>query len=467
MLNEDNDQSRDDTWFARETAAAMRDFAGTVTEAPPLRLAAGFSPARTRRRPRGARRWRTRTWLAPVAAAAVVVALAGALVISRDLTNGGVVPAAGSGLTGSGSGTAGPGGVPRYYVALQGDPTVHSSNPALIPTDLVVGDSLTGERLATIPPPARIAFLDVAAAGDDRTFVVAGLHGSGTAATIELFEIHLDPGAAHPVVMTSVPIKPQPAGPSVLKVPQRSGAVFPVALSGSGTELAVAETVGARGIAVKVFSVSTGQLLHQWTTTDPPLVLDNWPNPPALTWIDGDRALALATIGTPTHTPTPTSSRTPSDTGYVERQTVRRLDVDGPAGRDLIADGTVQWEVPGGGASTCGYDLNWPPVISADGKTLTCVTDDSAFVTYPLTAGAMRAGQGRVDFSAEKGEIVNTVLWTSASGDTIIAEWEATAGPPVESNGRGLEVAVISHGKTTPLRFPPGFQEVSTGGIAW
>lgn len=460
MLNEDNDLIRDDSWFARETAAAMRDFARTVTEAPPLRLAAGFSPARTRRRPRGARRWRTWTWLAPVTAAAMIVALAVALVVSRSLTGAGPVPVAGSSLAGPGAA-----GVPRYYAALQDDLSGGQGKPAVTTTALVVGDSLTGEKLAAIAPPAGVAFLNVAAAGDDRTFVVAGLHGSGAAATIELFEIHLDPGASHPVVMTSMPVKPQPVGASIAKSPSRSGAVFPVALSGSGTELAVAETVGARGIAVKVFSVATGELLHQWTTTDPPLVLASFPNPPALTWIDGDRALALATIGMPA--PAPTSARTPSDTGYVERQTVRRLDVGGPAGRALIADGTVQWETPGGGADTCGYYLNWPPVISADGKTLSCVTDDGVFVTYPLTAAAMRAGPGRVDFSAEKGEIVNTVLWASPSGDTIIAEWGDSAGLPVQSNGRGIEIGVISHGKSAPLRFPPGFQQVYAGGIAW
>jgi hypothetical protein len=212
---------------------------------------------------------------------------------------------------------------------------------------------------------------------------------------------------------------------------------------------------------VKVFSVATGALLHQWTTTDPPLVLDSFPDPPALTWIDGDRALALATIGTPA------SARTPSDTGYVERQTVRTLDVVGPAGRDLIADSTVQWEVPGGAANTCGYYLNWPPVISADGKTFTCVTDEGSFVTYPLAPGAKGAGAGRVDLSIGKGDVVNTVLWTSTPGDTIIAEWGVSAGLPVRSDGKGIEISVISQGTATPLRFPPGFQEVYAGGIAW
>lgn len=442
-----------------DSYAAMRDFARTVTEAPPLRLAAGFSPARTRRRMRGARRWRTWTWLAPVTAAAMVVALAVALVISRNLTNGGPVPAIGPNLTNPA--TAGPGGVPRYYVALQDHPTGSPGKPAVTTTSLVAGDSVTGGELATIAPPTGVTFMDVAAAGDDRTFVAAGRHGSGASATIELFEIHLDPGAPHPVVMTSMPIKSQPTWWGNAKDPGLIADTFPVALSSSGTELAVAEAVGPHGIAVKVFSVATGELLHEWTTTDPPLVLDSFPDPPALTWIDGDRALALATIGTPA------PMRTGTITSYAAWQTVQRLDVDGPAGRDLIADGTVQWEVPGGAANTCGYYLNWPPVISADGKTFTCVTDEGSFVTHPLTPGAKGAGEGRVDLSVGKGDVVNTVLWTSTSGDTIIAEWGVSGGLPVQSNGKGTEIGVISHGKSTPLRFAPGFQQVYAGGIAW
>jgi hypothetical protein len=452
VLNEDNAPGRDDSWFARETAAAMRDFARTVTEAPPLRLAPGFSPARTRRRVRGARRWRTWTWLAPVTAAAMVVALAVALVISRNLTNGGVVPAPGSSLTGSG--TAGPGGVPRYYVAIQ-DETAGAS----ITTPLVVGDSLTGGKLATIAPPAGVVFMDVAAAGDDRTFVAAGRHGTGVSATMELFEIHLDPGASHPVVMTSVPIKPQPMWWGNAEDPALVADIFPVALSSSGTELAVAEAADPRRVAVKVFSVATGELLHQWTTTDLRLPA-GLPDAPALTWIDGDRALALATLDT-LGMPTP-------EPVTMARQTVRRLDVDAQAGSDLVADGTVQWDVPANGtASTCGFDLNWPPVISADGKTFSCVTDYSSFVTYPLTAGPKGTGQGRADLSVGRGKIVNTVLWTATSGDTLIAEWAVSAGLPFQSNGKGTEIGVISHGKSTPLRFPPGFEQVYAGGIAW
>ena len=318
----------------------------------------------------------------------------------------------------------------------------------------MVGDSFTGAELASIAPPAGVVFLDATAAGDDRTFVVAGWDGAGASATIGFFEIRLAPGTEHPVVMTSMPIESQSAGKAAST--NRIAATFPVALSSSGTELAVAETAGTGGIAVKVFSVATGKLLHDWTTTDPPLVLDSLADPPALTWIDGDRALALATLGTPTSL----------NTIYGARQTVRRLNVPGRAGSDLVADGTVQWEVPDGADNTCGYLFNWPPVISADGKTFTCTTGAS-FVTYPLTAGPKGAGQGRVDLSLGSGS------WcTPCCGPVRRAtRLSPNGGPPAVSPAQpkrdgGVQIGVISHGTSTPLRLSLHFLAYA-GGIAW
>jgi hypothetical protein len=363
-----------------------------------------------------------------------------------------VVPTADSTATNPSS--SGSGGVPRYYVAIQEGITKSPGKPPALTTPLAVGDSLTGQKLATIAPPAGVRFLDVAAADDDRTFVVAGRDGSGASTTIELFEIRLDPGISHPARMTSLPIKPQPVG-SAKSVALIAG-TFPVALSGSGTELAVAEFPGTGAMAVKVFSVTTGRLLHEWTTADPSLSLNGLRMWPTLTWVDGDRALALATLGTPTR----------SGQTYVAWQTVRRLNVDGLPSGDLIADSTLLRNVLVGGNNLCGYILQWPPVISADGKTFTCTTG-SSFVTYPLTAGTTGAGPGQVDLSTGNNDFVSTVLWTSASGDALVAEWGVTSHGTVQSNGQGVQIDVISHGTPTRLRFPPGFIQVFGGDIAW
>ena len=118
----------------------MRAIAGTVHDAPPLLLApahdasARDASARdgvhlgghgTRRRsgplrPGGAkgqerhdrgRRWQS--WLVPLAASAVVVALAVSLVVVKDIPNGTAIPVSPTHFN-----PTGPGGVPRYYVAL-------------------------------------------------------------------------------------------------------------------------------------------------------------------------------------------------------------------------------------------------------------------------------------------------------------------------------------------------------------
>ena len=140
----------------RSTTQAI---ASTVREVPPLRLdpAAGElrSPARAPRRPRGGsgrpRRWWS--WAAPLTAAAVVVALAIALVIIKDLPNGGRVPSKAPTSTG-------PGGIPRYYVALS-----PASSKSGAPNGLVVGDSLTGKTITTFTPPAGTSFESVSGIG--------------------------------------------------------------------------------------------------------------------------------------------------------------------------------------------------------------------------------------------------------------------------------------------------------------
>ena len=92
MLNENSGPNGnlgwDDARLADETAAALRDLASTVTDAPPIRLTAeapATSRARAARRARGARRW---SWGAPALAAVTIAAVAIALVLVRNIPNG-------------------------------------------------------------------------------------------------------------------------------------------------------------------------------------------------------------------------------------------------------------------------------------------------------------------------------------------------------------------------------------------
>jgi hypothetical protein len=475
--------------------AAMRAIAGTVHDAPPLRLAPAedLAPASDEaglgghgpHRPGGAdrpgrsnrgRSWRP--WLVPLTAAAAIVALAIALVLVKDVPRGGAVPENPS------SSTAGPGGAPRYYVALEALPAKTKAKvPAptqvfSIQFGIVVGDSLTGKTLATFTPPARTTFLSVSAAADDRTFAVFAVTSSTGSFELSMkdgrptdsitltgswYEVRLAPGTAHAADLSLLPIKPWSWS---LGVPPAAspGQVDSMALSESGQELAVADIpeVPAAGKPkdwqeVKVFSVATGKLLHDWTANDPmatigtalPSTVANVPTgTPALTWVDGDQAVTLAT-----------SHETVTKTSATMTGTVRRLNMAGSASGNLMTDSTVIWSgtLPWNQSKGCFQVDGWPPLVSADGNTISCLTWDMPaktpghvdFDTYPLVTGRQPTLNYRAMIPPEDktGGLDASVLWVSPSADTLIVAW----GGPGLKPSTGAHFGVISHGKFTPL----------------
>jgi hypothetical protein len=396
----------------------------------------------------------------------VVVALAIALVVVKDLPNGGgdqrnQVP------------SAAPADVPRYFVALK-----QLAGNAYAPTqrsDIVVGDSRTGQTVATIAPPARTAFESVTAAADDRTFVIFGLTsstgtftGSGKdVLTGNWYALRLTPGTAHPAQLTRLPVKPQTVSVSVSAAAAKFNpgvsafiASFSTVVSPSGQEIAVPEwTAPNGGLAVKVFSVATGRLLHQWTASAATHLAEQ----PTLAWVDGGRQLAL--VSRMTLFPGKSDST-------VEDVTVRQWPAAGPASGDLVADSKVVWEVKttGGPMTTVQQCVEpvvgGPVVISPDGQAFSCPTaggwgtvDHLSFHTYPLAASTTATAKGTIDYQVtftRHGLYVPDILWTSRSGDTLVGalipiteESGGAAGAP-----DGLRIGVISDGKFTPLRVP-------------
>ena len=184
-------------------------------------------------------------WLAPVAAAAVITALAVALAIIRSIPNGGVAgpPAAAPVAGASASSGATPTGVPEYYVAW-----MQASSPYL-----VVGNTFTGQTIATINAPAGVFLEEVfGAAADDRTFVVTGHHRHGTdVGTTVWYLLRIAPGSSTPARLTPLPL------------PVRQSYAG-VALSPDGTQVAVA--LPGRPAALRVYSTATGALLREWST---------------------------------------------------------------------------------------------------------------------------------------------------------------------------------------------------------
>jgi hypothetical protein len=491
--------------------AAMHAIAVTVHDAPPLQLApANDAPAPDEvrlgrpgarglglRRPGRAgrsgsrgrdRRWRSR--LAPIAAAVAVVVVAVALVIIRGTPNGSVVPPVPTAASG-------PGGVPRYYVALDQQATKTGAANALL-----VGDALTGKAIATFTPPAGTSFQSVSAAADDRTFVVLDVRNPNArniGPAYRWYEVKLAPGTAHPAAKTELPVE--------------SGftQVVATALSGSGQELAVAGVLaGTRERGVEVFSLATGRLLHDWSTSDATaLIPASWlldaSQLPLLTWIDGDRAITFTTL----------SPAAPAGTGGSYKETVRRLSVGGPRSGDLMADSRVIWSASTAVNSVDPPCEGLPPLVSADGNAISCstfgipapstttgtVSVTLTFRTYHLSAGTTAAGLGTIAYQLtergpDAGVSLSTVPWSSPNGATLIGEW-ATASEPskaatpspsgstpspgsgvasgsasvtLSDPGAGLRpahIGVISHGKFTPLRLPPGFFAVPATEIAW
>ena len=452
--------------------ATTRAIAATVRAVPPLELdPAPGELSSPWRRPRGrrpagsGRRWLP--WLAPLAAAAVVVAVAVTLVLVRGPQNGGVVPQ--PALTGSV-----PGGVPRYYVAV--DPAAGPS-PA---NGLLIGDTVTGQTLPVLPPP-HMSFESVTAAADDRTFFAFATEADGSRTTGLWFMVVLAPGTDQVISYGSTAIA------------QQSG-VAASALSASGKYLAVAEEGPEKGQQrVIVFSVATGRPLHTWSTTDATarLALGMTTQQNLLTWIDGDRAIAFTAVDAAAKT-----------------QSVRTLNVGGPPGGDLIADSQLIWSAAASTPPECGLI---PPVVSADGHTIACVTTDLRFppagpnqwtitwrayrasaqaptadkytIAYQVTRQAIAAGPDAAGMNLAG---LAETLWASPSGSALIGEWaivtspQATASPSSSGSGSSasarlrlgvpagdVHVGVISHGTFTPLRLPPEILSLTPQDIAW
>ncbi len=165
--------------------------------------------------------------------------------------------------------SAGPYGVPAYYVALitaqpRSDVENDLASSSWTDTAAELRSTQTGAVLAKITPPKPyVSFTGVTAAADDRTFVVSAqgpLHSSGVPPypAERLFVLRIDPAARDGARMTLTAL---PAG----YVPA-SGGISDMALSPDGTQLAA--DIGADPPftqALYVFDLATGTE-RAWST---------------------------------------------------------------------------------------------------------------------------------------------------------------------------------------------------------
>lgn len=458
----------DETDLAEETARAMRELASTVTDAPPLRLAQLRLASRrlgTRAsRPARPRRWTL--WAVPLAAAVAVIALAVSLVTLKDLPHGGgpLQPRPGSVPTAD---------VPTYYVTPQS-----SCAKTCKTTSLVVGDTFTGARLAILRPPHGTTFGAVSGAADDRTFVTdtVGFPANDVTEQVTWYLLKITPGSSSPARLTRLPI---PATPPAAHLES-------VALSASGRELAVTYQLGSQtpgsvpaGTTVlRIYSMATGQLLHNWSTDRHVLfgTVDyprNMQNNNQLSWVDGDSALAF------TSSPDiPNANSFPTkDLAYA---TVRVLDV-AASGSDLVADSRVVWSTRIiNSATEIACDAITTPTLAASGKTVVCTytnpdqtgSGPNARLTWQMKWLAYQTSATKVTRTLyeaadtvsahESGGASINLLWTSPSGSTLIIAWT-----PDDSVSRATHYGVVSHGTFTPLPALPDGPFETLPGIAW
>lgn len=461
--------------------AAMRAIAETVTDAPPLRLDSARlqlpQSAQARRAdelalrmlpsaaklaadviPRTGRMRRFPAWLAPLSAAAAVVAVAISLVVLKIHPNEAVVPASVPVSVPAGS-------VPRYFVEL--DPIVRPLTGSAS-DGVLIADTYTGKQVATVAAPAGLTFTSVSAASDDRTFVLFATTTASTHSTGTWYELRIAPGTAHPAALTRLPIRALPG-------------VDAMAVSGSGRELAVVQggyghttqygTYKLPPDVLSIYSLATGQVLHSWSTPWTSRVLPYFPtnltgplaNWPVLTWVDGDRGITYP--GQPLPLPYGPDGK-PRWT-----VTMRQLDVTA-TGNSLGADSRVVWREQDIRTADKYGCIDYGLAVSPDGRTFVCASrtgeangdklmkwlaygsgvNPVARLLYQTTSNM---GSGSTGYDNGMGDN-DVVLWTSNSGSTMIVLWYRFSFSntfSISGNGTtaAVQFGVISDGRFSPL----------------
>ena len=361
-------------------------------------------------------------WLAPVAAAAVVVALAITLVSVRQAPAGPSAP-----VTVPPAIAAIDKGFPEYYAAITAANAV------------VVGDDRTGAVVATVSPPPGATFAGVTAAADDRTFVVDAQTASDGTHTWYLLRI--DPGGSNPTQLTRLPIAPLP-GPDEIEG---------LALSPDAAELAVLyqpygsySMVGVDKVlgggphgpfTLRTYSLATGQVLRTWTTPagrGEAVSTSSLPeNEVSLTWTADGATLGF--LFSPFTTPTDE----------------RTLNVTAP-GTGLIADSRVVL-AQANALPAC----NGVMMLTSDGKTTICSVGSYApgggctapkaeFALYPVSTGKLSGFLYRDQRNCATAEA--SVIWARSAASAIGVLAIQGAGQTTSTT-----VGALTPGTFTPL----------------
>ena len=466
---------------------ATRATAATVHEIRPLTLPAEesstcphwFRPLRTRPH------WGA--WLVPLTAAMAVIAVAATLVAVRNPPHAADKASAGPAVSHSAGPTsvaapADPEAVPGYFVAISNfalsGPLPAAGQSGTVtpprPDSVVVGGTLTGQRLATITPPAGSTFIGVTGASDDRTFLLDSVPVKTRSGFLSATEqrtwylLTIRPGATPVTTLTR------------LSFPVPSAAdVDGISLSPDGTKLAVFYQLPRTGdgfpysgpFTLAVYSVPAGTVVRSWTGTDPYHGSLGYGSdgPPdrndLLSWTSDGQHLAFGYRS---------STNPRSDSLYL-----REVSLSNP-GTGLFADSAVVATIAGptptdkfkvwcgslgitgdGRTALCGAEL---PKVPQVGATLDAVTEPGPWVGCASPADAAYPGIAAISLTSDKlarvlyefkpscmGAGTATILWSSPSGNTVIGNVSYTDDPSMKEHS---EVVLFSHGKATTLNWP-------------
>lgn len=490
-------------------ATAMRAIGDTITDAPPLRLpppaVAASSPRLALPWPRFGRRAATgtphrparslrmspsagraehawRLWLVPAGAALAVITLAVSLVLARSAPKDTALPPGPASL--GTPGTASPDGVPPYYVTLPASFGWYAYAPATPQASpqnagLVVGETATGKRLATVAPPHGMTFNVVSGAADDRTFVagatsyVPGEKTVSTYWTETWYLLRIAPGTAHVATLTRLPISP-------------AAYVTGVALSPDGTELAVAwqqfsgpswsSASGRPRLAL--ISVPAGKELERWSSTQgrvtarPPAAgTASRPGPfdtggiaTALRWTPDGGGLAFAWSGSQIRLLDFTVEG-PHVPDLVKASTLRAGTgtVYTPAGATFTCDATAGWSLSVR-ATTFDCAGSYTPMNPATGKNCgkTAPAYPAIIQQIALAGGASELTTLARSSSCAPASVrldVASLGWAGADGSRVIATLASTILPGDAKFG------VYTRKTFTPLPALPAIGSLAT--VAW
>jgi hypothetical protein len=427
--------------------AALRETAGDIPgDPPPLDLSRNRAHRDDENRDRPGRdhpgrRWTA--WAAPLAAAAVVVALVAA---SLALARGTDAPR----TTSSPSGNA---AVPPYYVALAsagGHADVYDGDATIAQ----VRATATGAVLARVrPPKPYVSFSGVSAAADDRTFVLSAQGTTRPALTEQqlrkeyprgyvpparFFLLRIDPGGREPASLRALPAGFLPAHATLSAMALSPDGAFLAA------EIAPGPAIGPLS-HLYVFNLATGTS-RTWSYQT-----GNGPSAPAGLGYGGVNAGALSWTADGKRVAFVGPGQSPRDP-----ERVRLLDVTA-AGSDLAANSGPLAPLPPGDHMG---DLSWRwAVVTPDGLTAVIVEElasDRAPVQVRDRLLKVSGATGRVtvlnDLNVLAGYQYEQVMYVSPDGGTLV----------VSGARRGSTAGILRDGRYTPL---PWSKDIATA--AW